>query len=106
MLVVANDGTLAYSPRSPGANDRVASFDRAGNALRSFDAFSSPRVSLDGQQLAVGRNGNVWTYDLDRAQEQRMTSDSAREVTAVWSHDGTKKKAPQQNRWACSGSGK
>ena len=90
---IADNGTLAYVPDNPGVGYVVARLDRSGTLQQTIQGQSGigwARVSPDGRQLVVGRDGDLWTYDLETGQALRMTSDPAPDVTPAWSHDGTK----------------
>jgi len=58
------------------------------------DAYLNPRLSPDGQRLAVTIGGaqneqDVWIYDLVRGAQSRLTFDStAAEMRPVWTRDG------------------
>ncbi len=61
--------------------------------LRNVPArYDFPRFSPDGKRLAVavfdGANADVWVYDWVRDNMSRLTFDSARDGTPVWTPDG------------------
>jgi Tol biopolymer transport system component len=91
---VAPTGLIAY--RTAASNARQLMWvDRAGTARGAVgdpDAtFRDPRVSPDGQRVAVARAllGNVDLWLLDRANRiSRVTSDAAMDAFPIWSPDG------------------
>ncbi len=91
---IAADGTLAYIPGGPAANQRRLFWgDRIGN----FTPVNLPpaqyndvRISPDGSRLAVltgsSGSGDVWVYDFERATSTRLTFNAAN-ASPVWSLD-------------------
>ena len=91
---IAADGTLAYIPGGPGANQRRLFWsDRSGN----FTPVNLPpaqyndvRISPDGSRMAVltgsSGSGDVWVYDFERATSTRLTFNAAN-ASPVWSLD-------------------
>ena len=94
-FMIANDGTLAYVPSSPGANlRRIAWVDRTGKVqpLNLEPAlYNDIRISPDSSRALVlvgsSGSGDVWVYDLARATSTRLTF-NGRNGTPVWSVDG------------------
>jgi Tol biopolymer transport system component len=94
-FTIANDGTLAYVPGSPGANmRRIVWVDRTGKVQPlSLDPaqHNDIRISPDRSHAAVlvgsSGSGDVWVYDLERATSTRLTF-NGRNATPIWSVDG------------------
>ena len=92
---VSNSGPLVYipGPASPGERTfSLAAIDRAGkvqmlNAPPA--AYRFPRVSPDGQHIAVGiedgKDANLYTYDLPGATPLRQLTFGGRNRFPVWS---------------------
>ncbi len=56
-------------------------------------AFESPRLSPDGQRVAVTireANTDVWVYDLRRSTLTRFTTEAVEEETPIWTPDGSR----------------
>ena len=91
---VSQTGSLAYLPGDvQGAGRRLFWVDRGGTEHR-LDApprnYLSPRISPDGQRVAVvvqGANDDVWVYDIPRQTLSRLTFGS-RSLTPIWTSDG------------------
>ena len=89
-------GLVAY--RAAGINRRQLTwFDRSGKALGSIGApdendLVNLNLSPDGQRVAVQRtvqnNTDIWL--LDGARTTRFTFDEGRDVSPVWSPDGSR----------------
>jgi serine/threonine-protein kinase len=94
-FAIADDGTLAYVPGSPGANmRRIVWVDRSGKVQPvnlEPAQYNDVRVSPDSSRAAVvvgsSGSGDVWVYDLTRATSTRLTF-NGRNATPVWSSDG------------------
>ncbi|MCP5347137.1 MAG: hypothetical protein R3F41_14235 [Gammaproteobacteria bacterium] len=95
----SNDGLLVYLPGNDTllAQERTASLvwvDRAGNEeyLPQQRNFARPRVSQDGQKLAVDitedGNGDTWIYDLTRNSLSRLSFSEFADGYPTWSPDG------------------
>ena len=92
---IADDGTLAYVPGSPGANmRRIVWVDRSGKVqpINLEPAqYNDVRLSPDSSRAAVlvgsSGSGDVWVYDLTRATSTRLTF-NGRNATPIWSRDG------------------
>jgi Tol biopolymer transport system component len=89
------EGSLAYVPGGiVGGNSTLVWVDRRGAAQplpappRGYD---TPRLSPDGQQLAVGINGTnpgVWLYDLVRGTLTKLIEAGVISPYPLWSPDG------------------
>jgi serine/threonine protein kinase/Tol biopolymer transport system component len=94
-VALSASGTLVYIPgRSGGGPVPINWLDRTGNAtiLRSTPAnWANLRFAPDGRRLALdivdGQN-NIWVYEWARDTLTRLTSDSFRDSTPVWTPDG------------------
>jgi serine/threonine-protein kinase len=97
-LAVSDSGTLVYIPGPATASASTYRLVRAGGAGDpvALDlpaaAYSTPRISPDGETLAVmrvdGRETNIWLYDLSgKTQLRRLTFDGDSRFP-VWSADG------------------
>lgn len=94
-FAIADDGTLAYVPGSPGANmRRIVSVDRSGKVqpINLEPAqYNDVRLSPDSSRAAVlvgsSGSGDVWVYDFTRATSTRLTF-NGRNATPIWSRDG------------------
>jgi Tol biopolymer transport system component len=97
-LSASLDGTLCWRTQ-PGRTSQPTLFDRQGREVgRLAEAASwfSPRLSPDGQRLAIGRFlaettvGDIWMIDIARNITTRMTLDPADDYYPIWSSDGTR----------------
>jgi serine/threonine-protein kinase len=93
---MADDGTLVYVPRPSRDGRSLVWVDRNGKEEplpMAPRAFSNPRLSPDGKQLAVsieddGRH-DVWVFDLERDTEHRVTFEGQNE-SPIWTPDGSR----------------
>ena len=94
---ISRTGTLAFRPR--GNVTRLTWFDRSGQALGELgtpNAGETITVALspDGRKVLFDRTRpdlntfDLWTIDLARNVETRLTSDPNTECYAVWLPDG------------------
>jgi serine/threonine-protein kinase len=93
---IAEDGTLVYVPRLSLEGRTLVWVDRTGREEGlglAPRAFSTPRLSPDGTQLAVSietsDGKDIWVYDLSRGTEHRVTLEGFNEAP-VWTPDGTR----------------
>jgi len=92
---VSPDGTLAYIDPAPLERKRIVWVDRSGRetpALEASEAFTRPRLSPDGRQLAVEiseevADDDLWVYDLARQTRTRLTFDQPN-TDPVWTPSG------------------
>ncbi len=95
---VADDGTLIYAERDPGANQlELAWLSRSGE-LESLGLppreYQVPKVSPDGKRVAVtigpsgGRAGDVWIHDRASGALTKLSFEG-RSWTPIWSPDGS-----------------
>ena len=90
----STNGSLVYVAGGGGAEEStVVWVDREGDSKPLLDTpgrYSMPRLSPDGQNLAVDNaegGGDIWTYDLERGVLSRLTFHSARDGEPVWTPD-------------------
>ncbi len=90
----STDGSLAYIHAGPGAGEGILLWlDRKGESRplpAPPRAYTSPRLSPDGQRLAVGIQGakpGVWLYDLARGSLTPLAS-SPLVSFPTWTPDG------------------
>ena len=91
---VSRTGSLVYVPGDvQGAGRRLVWVDRAGTEQPLAAPprnYLNPRISPDGQQVAVvvqGANDDVWVYDIPHQTLSRLTFQS-RSLTPLWTPDG------------------
>jgi hypothetical protein len=96
LFTLSRGGDLAYVPgRAEGGRRTLVWVDRSGKAdplPLPPASYLYPRLSPDGQQLAVeieGPNHDFHVYDFDRAVMTKMTTDGESH-DPVWSPDGTR----------------
>jgi serine/threonine-protein kinase len=98
---VSGNGTLIYvsgpATTSAQGGSEIAWLDLKGKVERlklSPRAYQSPRVSPDGQQLAVGvddgRTASIWVYDLDAHTQIRQLTSEGNNRFPVWTPDGAR----------------
>jgi serine/threonine-protein kinase len=88
---VSASGTLAYVPGTGAGGRTLVWVGRDGReeALALEPRFySAPRVSPDGQRVAVSAANDIWIYDVRRGTTTRLTFDPANDVETLWSPDG------------------
>ena len=91
MFTVSRNGNVVYQPQQ---TQRMMWIDRAGKELESVgtpgEDYGRLRLSTDGAQLLFGRlqagtgSFDLWTFDLRRGVEARLTSDPGNETGGVW----------------------
>ncbi len=93
----SSGGTLAY--QSNEDVHRMVWFDRTGRELGNAGqagVFLSVSIAPDGRRVLFdsARPGigtwDVWSFDVERGVESRITSDPDTEVSPVWLRDGSK----------------
>ena len=92
---VSDSGWLAYVPGGilPDRENSLVQVDQQGNIQPVVDftaPFFAPRLSPDGQRIAyqtLGRERQVWVYDLNRGTASRLTGDG-RAMYVTWTPDG------------------
>ncbi len=86
---VAADGTLAYV-RGASKRSELVWRDQQGEEQPAMDSaarYSGAAPSPDGLSLAVIRDGDVWTFDLDRRIFTRLTRTEQAETNVMWTAD-------------------
>lgn len=94
-FAVSGSGSLAYVRGGEGASERQRTMvwvDRRGTATAipiPPKGFESPRISPDGQQLALnispGGRGEVWIYNVARGTLTRFTfATGETPASAIW----------------------
>ncbi len=75
---VSRAGALVYTDTSLGGSRRIVVRDRSGDILRTvgdpLEAGQSPAISPSGDFVAVGVQGDIWVYDLNRDLGTQLTS--------------------------------
>ena len=93
---VSNTGTLVYVPGTTAQRQSLALIDRRGHTellKASTAAYSLPRISPDGKQIAVeiddGKSAQIWIYDVSgRASIRQLTLEGQQNRFPAWSADG------------------
>jgi len=87
-------GTLLYASATAGVAP-LAWLDRAGKSQQVVSPFinisrqpESPRLSPDGNRLALSVAGDLFVHDLQRHTATRLTFDAALKQQPVWTPDG------------------
>jgi Tol biopolymer transport system component len=97
-LSASLDGMLSWRTQ-PSSTSQPVLFDRQGHEigrLAEAGAWATPRLSPDGQRLAIARavteSGvqDIWMIDIARNVATRMTLDPADDAYPLWSPDGTR----------------
>jgi Tol biopolymer transport system component len=91
MFTVSRNGNVAYQPQQ---TQRMMWIDRAGKELEPVgppgEDYLRLKLSPDGGELMFSRlqagtgSFDLWTFDLRRGLEARLTSDPGNEVGGVW----------------------
>jgi len=96
MASVSRTGVVAYQPRPDPAKARLVWFDRSGREQESVGpatAYVRFRLSHDAASIVFDRehpdlgSPDIWTRDLTRGTEHRITSDRTSEASGVWLRD-------------------
>ncbi|HTS30200.1 MAG TPA: hypothetical protein VMH81_30220 [Bryobacteraceae bacterium] len=84
-------GTLLYTSAAAGVAP-ISWLDSAGTpqrvAINESRQGETPRLSPDGNRLALAVAGDLFVHDLQRGTVSRLTSDSALNRHPVWTPDG------------------
>lgn len=90
-LSFSRTGTLLYTSATAGVAP-ISWLDRAGKSERVAINLSrqaeTPRLSPDGNRLALSVAGDLFVHDLQRGTATRLTSDAAQNCRPVWVPDG------------------
>src|SRR6202022_1169691 len=88
-------GSLVYAPGStPGAQLKFVWVERKGTEQpvpAPAHNYSDPRISPDGQRVAVAieeAESQIWLYDLARDTLTRLTFEKGINIGPVWTPDG------------------
>jgi serine/threonine-protein kinase len=94
---ISRDGTLVYVPDSVEAEGQrmLVWVDREGRAKSALDVqrnFSNPRLSPDGQRLAIQifPSTDVWVYEIARGILTPLTLGTAITRSPIWTPDGSR----------------
>ena len=88
---LAGDGSLAYitADTAPGL-EALVWVDRQGRetplGLRRPN-LGSPRISYDGERVALSFGLELWTWDTRQSSPTRLTGDEQADIYAVWGRD-------------------
>ena len=89
---LSNTGILVYvSGGVLGAQRSLVWVDRNGAEqplAAPANTYESPRLSPDGQRIAVANEGQIWLYDLSRETLTRFTFEGNINSRPVWTPDG------------------
>ncbi|HEY5610414.1 MAG TPA: protein kinase [Thermoanaerobaculia bacterium] len=97
-IVTVSDHALAYVP-SLGPRTQLTWYDRQGTRLGVTGQpglYNLVNLSPDGREIAVVRSDeqtggqDIWTIDVERGVESRVTTHPSSDAGPIWSHDGTK----------------
>ncbi|HUS18655.1 MAG TPA: protein kinase [Terriglobales bacterium] len=95
LFSVSNIGSLIYQAGDSGSlGTELTWMDRAGKKLGKVadrELYIDPRISPDGNMLAVTRGDplqDIWTIDLRRNVNTRLTFGGSTHLTPSWSPDG------------------
>ena len=89
-IQISNNGTLIYLPTISRTDNQVVSVDKKGEAtplLEKKGDFSSPRISPDGDRIAVAFDKDIWVYNIKNESGVRIT-DNGKNGIPAWSPDG------------------
>ena len=96
---VSENGTLVYGQAVADVPRQLTWFDRTGHVLGTLGEaalYSGLALSPDEHHVAVTlgtghpENVDIWLIDVDRNVRSRLTVDPGRDVSPVWSPDGTR----------------
>jgi Tol biopolymer transport system component len=94
---VSDNGTLAYLPVGSYITERdLVLVDRQGRETRALpagDRYDHPRLSPDGERVALdirsaNAAGDIWVFQVGRSGGIRVTSEGGRDFGAEWTPDG------------------
>jgi Tol biopolymer transport system component len=97
MFSVSENGVLVFRTGSINSN-QLTWFDRSGkllNVLTPAGYYSAPSLSPDEKKVAISRldrqtggAADIWSIDLERGTQIRLTTDPASDTFPSWSPDG------------------
>ncbi len=91
----STNGILTYR-RGGGTRTQLTWFDRSGHQLGTLGPvgdYLAPALSPDGKTVAFTRRdddpaGDIWTIDVARATQSRLTLSTGTDIYPVWAPDG------------------
>ena len=96
---VSENGTLAYGTGDDIITTQLAWYDRAGKRLGTIGepgGYRQPQLSSDGSRLVVerldleSRASDIWTYDLARGVNSRLTFGPGWQYMPIMSNDASR----------------
>ncbi len=89
---VSDTGTLAHMPGGLSTSQgKLVWVDRSGEerpAAPEIHDYDTPRISPDGERIAVSIDGQIWIYDIARESLTRLASQGVDNNRPVWTPDG------------------
>jgi serine/threonine-protein kinase len=93
-FAISTSGALAYVPEDALEAPRVRTLiwvDRQGRE-EPFEAparsYAAPRLSPDGNRVALEMENDIWVFDRTRRSFTRVPADSTVETVPIWTPDG------------------
>ena len=89
-IQITNDGTLTYIPNIIRTENQLVWVNRNNEETPAFKEkgdFVSPRISPDGNHIAVRLNDDIWNYNIKSESKIRISSNGRSEIP-MWSLDG------------------
>jgi Tol biopolymer transport system component len=99
IFAVSDQGLLLAQTGSEATFSQLAWFDRKGNAVGTVgkpDVYGNVFLAPDGKSVATDKtdmaslNIDIWTYELQRSGNKRLTFDPAIDSVPIWSPDATR----------------
>ena len=93
-LAIDDNGTAVFAPNAAFTqHSDLAIYDRTGKAstpLKITEPFTQLRASPDGKSLILSQQGtgDVYSYDIARQIQNRLTFEPGEDETPIWSPDG------------------
>ncbi|HSC26063.1 MAG TPA: hypothetical protein VLD67_02245, partial [Vicinamibacterales bacterium] len=91
-FAITRDGTLVFVPGAAGPERGLVWVDREGQVsslIETREDYWLPRLSPDGNRLAVGIGSDLWVFALGRLTRTRITFGSTSTLFPyTWSSDG------------------
>jgi Tol biopolymer transport system component len=98
-ISVSANGVLVLRQTPNSSKSSLQWFDRSGKKLGVVGeaaGYSHPALSPDSSKLAIGivdprlKTRDIWTFDLLRGTQTRLTFDPADDMYSIWSPDETR----------------
>jgi eukaryotic-like serine/threonine-protein kinase len=98
-VFAASDGALISQSGSQAVISQLVWFDRKGNEVGSVghpDVYGNVFIAQNGKSVGTDKtdvgslNTDVWTYELQRDAEKRLTFDPAIDSVPIWSPDASR----------------